>query len=378
MKTIIQLFDECVTKYSNNPFLWEKKTDRYEPFTYVQTKEQVYRFAAGLLQLGVKHNDKVALLSEGRNDWIIGELAILHTGAVNVPLSVKLEERNDLFFRLQHSESEYIIVSGRQLSKIRLIIGDLPFVKKIIIFDEQDAYLDNEIPLSEVYYMGDNKLATDPECIISISSQIDGNSFANISYTAGTTDNPKATAETIRDGWLYTGDTGYMDKDGFLYVTGRLKSLLISNNGEKYSPEGIEEAITASSRYIDQLMLYNNQNPYTVALLVPNRESLKSYVKSHHLDLNSPEGKVKALNLLQDEVHQYKKGGTYSDKFPHCWLPAAIAVLSEGFTEQNGLMNSTMKIIRNKIIEYYDDRIKYLYSPEGKNIVNDKNMKAVN
>jgi long-chain acyl-CoA synthetase len=194
---------------------------------------------------------------------------------------------------------------------------------------------------------------------------------------AGYWKNPKATAETIRDGWLYTGDMGYMDKDDFLYVTGRFKSLLISSDGEKYSPEGIEEEIATNSRYIDQLMLYNNQDPYTVALIVPGKEALKDYVKSLNLEWNTPEGKQKALNLLQDEVNQYKKGGIYADKFPERWLPVAIAVLPEAFTEQNGLMNSTMKIVRGKITERYTAKIKYLYTPEGKNIVNDENLKAL-
>ena len=199
MKTIIRFFEECVEKYNANPFLWEKKTDYFEPLTYTQTKEQVYRFAAGLLQLGVKRDDKVALLSEGRNDWIVGELAILHTGAVNVPLSIKLEERNDLIFRLQHSESNYIIVSKGQLPKIRTIINELPIVEKIIVFDELDEYHDNEISLSEICRMGDEKLAAEPECVSSVSSQIQGSDMANISYTSGTTADPKGIILTHRN-----------------------------------------------------------------------------------------------------------------------------------------------------------------------------------
>ncbi|MDR0714231.1 MAG: AMP-binding protein [Bacteroidales bacterium] len=630
MKTIVQLFEECVANYGDNPFLWEKETGKFEPTTYRQTHEQVQRLAAGLLSMGLQQGDKMALLSEGRNAWIIGELAILHAGAVNVPLSIKLEERNDLIFRLQHSESKFVMTSGGQLPKIRAIAADLPLLRKVIVLDEQTEYRENEIYVEEVSKMGDVKLSEQPDYVKQVVSQITGNDYANISYTSGTTadpkgillthrnytanveqalslisipphfktliilpldhcfahvagfysfmacgasvatvktgrtpietlknipvnirevqphillsvpslaknfrknieagvkakgkftwylfnralnlaysynregynkggcrqcwkrpllalydkllfskirqifggqllyfigggalldiqmqrfyyalgipmfqgyglseatpvissnalqrhklgssgflvqpmelkicdadgkelptgekgeivirgenvmagywKNPKATAETVRDGWLYTGDMGYMDADGFLYVTGRFKSLLISNDGEKYSPEGIEEEIATNSRYIDQVMLYNNQDPYTIGLIVPNKEALKSYVKTHKLEWESPEGKQKALEMIQQEVDQYKKGGIYAFKFPDRWLPVAIAVLPEAFTEQNQLMNSTMKIIRGKITERYADRIRFLYTPEGKNMVNEENLKAI-
>ena len=106
---------------------------------------------------------------------------------------------------------------------------------------------------------------------------------------AGYWQNIEATNQSVIDGWLHTGDMGYLDKDGFLYVLDRFKSLLIGDDGEKFSPEGIEEAIVAQSPFIDQCMMYNNQNPYTVALIVPNKEALKSWLNEkhqhHHHDL---------------------------------------------------------------------------------------------
>ena len=102
--------------------------------------------------------------------------------------------------------------------------------------------------------------------------------------------NPTATAETIKDGWLYTGDMGYMDKDGFLYVLGRFKSLLIGNDGEKFSPEGIEEALVDQSPFIDQVMLYNNQNPYTTGLLVPNIKAINRELTRRAIHPETNEG----------------------------------------------------------------------------------------
>jgi long-chain acyl-CoA synthetase len=63
--------------------------------------------------------------------------------------------------------------------------------------------------------------------------------------------------------------------------------------------------------------------------------------------------------------------------FPEKWLPAAIAVLPEAFTEQNGMVNSTSKIVRGKVEKFYADRIEYAYTPEGKQLLNPKNIESV-
>ena len=196
---------------------------------------------------------------------------------------------------------------------------------------------------------------------------------------AGYWKNPKATAETVVDGWLHTGDMGYMRDAEMLYVVGRFKSLLISADGEKYSPEGIEESLVENSMYIDQVVLHNSQDPYTIALLVPNKEALKSYVKgiSPELDPASDEAKRLMLVKLQEEIDSYRKGGKNHGAFPERWLPAAVCVLPEPFTEQNRMVNSTMKIVRGKVEEAYRDRMAFAYTPEGKDIVNPQNLSSL-
>lgn len=630
-KTIVDLFEESVRLYPNNTFLLEKTKKVFEPTTYTQVKEQVYRLGAGLQALGVKKGDNMALLSEGRNWWVIGELAMFYAGAVNVPLSIKLEESNDLLFRLIHGEVKFIMVSGTQLKKIRLIKEQLPEVQKVIVFDEQDHYEAGEIALAEVLKMGDDFLASHTqEEFLKVARSIRNDDYATITYTSGTTadpkgvvlthrnytsnveqactlvdinehwrtliilpldhcfahvvgfyimmskgaaaatvqvgrtpletlkniplnikevkphfilsvpalaktfkknvengirakgettvklfnfgmkvrqvyygdsnldfkgwryllkpvvalfdklifskvrenfggelkffigggalldknlqkfyvgigipmyqgyglseatpvlssngpekyrfgssgklvqplelkicdtdgkelplgeqgeivvkgenvmagywKNPESTAETVKDGWLYTGDLGYMSKEGLLYVKGRFKSLLISSDGEKYSPEGIEEAFVGQSKYIDQVMLYNNQSPYTVALIVPNKDALKRKLAFDKLTLNTEEGRMAALKKLEEEVNKYKKGGEFEGMFPERWLPSTFAVLAEPFTEQNQMINSSLKMVRGKIEKFYADRIESLYSAEGKQIFNAKNLDAI-
>jgi len=630
MKTIIELFETSVAKFPNNIYLWEKQNGKYEGTTYSQTHDLVFRFGAGLLALGLKKGERVGLISEGRNAWIISELGILYAGGINVPLSVKLDSGNELKFRLAHSGSKMIIVSKGHASKVEEIRNDLPDLEKVIYMDGKENPGENDISYNEVLALGDEYLKTNRAEFEAIYKNIQPDDIANISYTSGTTadpkgimlsqlnyaanvvqsntlmditedwktlallpwdhafahtaclyclmyngasiaaleigktpmetlknipknikeiqpsimmsvpalaknfrkgiesnirqkgpvaeklfnhalkiaykyngfgwdrgkgaraiykpllkfydkilfskiregfggklelfigggalldielqrfffaigmpmcqgyglseaspvissnalhaikfgssgklvkymdlkicdndgnelpvgekgeivvkgdnvmkgywNNPKATAETIKDGWLYTGDMGYMDKDGFLYVLGRFKSLLIGSDGEKFSPEGIEEALVDQSPYFDQCMLYNNQNAYTSGMIVPNMPAINRELEKRGMKPGTDEALTEALKIIQQEVDAYKAGGRFADSFPERWLPTTIAVLPEAFTEQNHLLNSTMKMVRGKITEYFSKELEFLYTPEAKNIVNQRNIEAL-
>ena len=185
-RTLVDLFESSVKQYANNTFLLEKIGKEFQPTTYGEVQKKVYQLGAGLQALGVKKGDTMALLSEGRNMWIIGELAMFYAGAINVPLSIKLEESNDLLFRLIHGEVKYIMISGTQLKKIRLIKDQLPNVEKIIVFDEMPSYEEKEISLAEVQKMGDEFLATHSmEEFLAIGQSIQNDDYATITYTSG-------------------------------------------------------------------------------------------------------------------------------------------------------------------------------------------------
>ena len=191
---------------------------------------------------------------------------------------------------------------------------------------------------------------------------------------AGYWRNEKSTAETIVDGWLHTGDLGYLHPDGWLYVLGRFKSLLIANDGEKYSPEGIEETIAEQSKYIDYCILYNNQSPYTAGLIVPNKTALREYIEKQDVESDSMDAYRVMLKKIQSELMAYRVGGKHAHLFPERWLPAVVAVLPEALNEQNGMINSTMKVVRAKVYDRFKEEIDYLYTPEGKEITNKRNL----
>lgn len=188
--------------------------------------------------------------------------------------------------------------------------------------------------------------------------------------------NQNATDEALHQGWLHTGDMGYFDEDGYLMVLGRFKSLLIGNDGEKYSPEGIEEAFVQQSKYIDQCMLYNNQDAYTIGLIVPNQLAIKAYIKEKGLE-NTEEAKELALQKIHDELKEYSNGGIYESMFPERWLPAAFSILPEAFTEENKMINSTMKMVRNTVVSNYKSLIHFLYTPDGKNLNHKINIENI-
>ena len=628
--TIIDFVEKYVAEFSDNTFLWEKIGDVWEPTTYSETLRQAYRIGAGLMALGVQKGEKVSYLSEGRNLWVIGELGVLYAGTVNVPLSIKLEEANDLVFRIRHSDSKYVVTSKFQLPKIRKILPECPLVEKVIVFDEIPDMRENEIYIGDVMKMGDDFLARNRELFVQRFKSIGPDDYANISYTSGTTadpkgillthrnytanveqaqsgigvtpqdrmliilpldhcfahvagfytmmsygasigtvpsgksgkealrnipssikelkptvmlsvptlaksfkknieatikksgpvveklynfaldnaikynkegynkggladcwrrplmwifdkvifkkvreglggqmrffvgggalldidlqrywyavgipmyqgyglseatpiisanaparhilgssgkvvspmeikildadgveqpygvkgeicikgenvmagywKNPKSTADTIVDGWLHTGDMGYMRDAEMLYVVGRFKSLLIASDGEKYSPESIEESLVENSRYIDGALLHNSQDPYTIALVTPNKEALKSWARENGLDPETDAAREKMLGKIQEEVNSYRKGGRNSGAFPERWLPAAICVLPEPWTEQNHFLNSSMKVVRGRVEEAYKANMEFAYTPQGKNIVNPMNMASL-
>jgi long-chain acyl-CoA synthetase len=139
----------------------------------------------------------------------------------------------------------------------------------------------------------------------------------------------------------------------------------------------MEEAYSAQSRYIEQCMLYNNQDPYTIALVVPGMEAIKLHLSEKGIDPASPEAVNAALKLIDQEFQEYRTGNRFGSQFPQRWLPAAIGLLEEPFTEENHLLNFQLKTVRGRVGEKYSQRIKYLYTPAGKIIFNEQNHSII-
>lgn len=627
METIIDLFERSCAKFPDNPYLWEKRGGQYEAMSYSRTHGRVIQIAGGLLAMGLKKGQRVALLSEGCSDWVCSELGILYAGGISVPLSVRLTEE-ELVFRICHSGARFLFVSSYYLQSVRSIAGRLEGVEKIIVFRPTAESIERCISFSRLLKEGKRFLGLHSGRVEAMARSLKSSDTANISYTSGTMAEPKgillthgnyvcnvlqadsliripqhyrvllflpwdhsfahtvgiysfmyngaslaavdfgaspveflrniprnmqeikphvllsvpamarnfrknieagvkqkgrlaaclyktglrlaywyygegnfkkkgmkimarpllclfdksvfsgirsffggklrffvgggalldtelqkyfralgipmyqgyglseaspvistntpgrykfgssglpvtplelsirdeqdrplpvgetgeivirggnvmrgywrneaASVQALRDGYLHTGDLGFLDAEGFLTVLGRFKCLLIANDGEKYSPEGIEEAIVEKSPYIDYCMLYNNQSPYTVGLLVPNKTALKEYVLRKQIVPGSVEAYKVMLEKLRNELMEYRHGGRFAGMFPERWLPAVTVVLPASLTEKDGTLNSTSKMVRRRIAEVYGTEIEYAYTPEGKDITNSRNTR---
>jgi len=183
--------------------------------------------------------------------------------------------------------------------------------------------------------------------------------------------NPTATAEALRNGKLFTGDLGYMDSDDFLYVVGRVKALLIADDGEKYSPEEIEEAITTSTDLIDQIMVWCEHKKYSCALVTLDTAKFKRWVAANRLN-----GAEAICAALQKEFNAFRTDSK-AKKVQNAWVPAVFQLLPEAFSEKDGTVNSTMKLVRHKAAVLHADIIEYSYTAEGSQTTNPRNIAVI-
>jgi len=123
------------------------------------------------------------------------------------------------------------------------------------------------------------------------------------------------------------------------------------------------------------ILIHNNQSPFTGAIVVPNRDALRRELAAR--GIADDRRAAAAAELLGAEIDRYRAGGSFAGEFPERWLPAGLAIVAEPFTEQNGLVNSTMKVVRGKVEEHFRDRLEYLYMPEGRRLQNAENLAAL-
>jgi long-chain acyl-CoA synthetase len=170
--------------------------------------------------------------------------------------------------------------------------------------------------------------------------------------------NRKSTKETIINGWLHTGDIGEIDSDGYLRITDRKKDIIVNSGGENIAPQRIECLLIGDEK-IDQAIVYGDQKPYLVALIVPNMDACTAWAKEQGLPETNWDHLCDSDILkknLQTKINKMLKPLNPFEQVRR------IHLLHQPFTIESGLLTPTMKIKRRKVYEHYRDTLESLYS----------------
>jgi long-chain acyl-CoA synthetase len=171
--------------------------------------------------------------------------------------------------------------------------------------------------------------------------------------------NPPATAEALHDGWLSTGDLGRLDEDGFLYITGRKKELLVLSNGKKVVPNYIEGLLLADP-LIDQAVVCGEGRNFLTALIVPHWDNLRAELRRAGGDVDSqPAEALTEHPLVQELLHQRIEALLREvSSWEHV---KKIAVLPNAFSVASDELTVSLKLRRNIVVKKYAAALESLY-----------------
>jgi long-chain acyl-CoA synthetase len=171
--------------------------------------------------------------------------------------------------------------------------------------------------------------------------------------------NPRATAEALRDGWLYTGDLGRLDEDGFLTITGRKKDLLVLSNGKKVVPTYIEGLLLADP-CIDQVVVYGEGRNYLTALVVPNWDNLRRALTEEGVHLDSRTEEALAEDGAVHGLLEKHITAALND-VAGCEQVRRFMVLPRPFTVAADELTVSLKLRRGVVCEKYRAELEALY-----------------
>lgn len=158
------------------------------------------------------------------------------------------------------------------------------------------------------------------------------------------------------DGGFRTGDMGYLDEDGFLYITGRIKEQYKLENGKYVVPAPLEELLKLSP-FITSAFVHGANKPYNVALVVPDMEALRGWAREQGIEASDAElvKNERALALVREQIDKY------SGEFKQFEKIKTFSLLTEDFTIENGMLTPKMSVKRQKVLERWGGALESLY-----------------
>ena len=171
---------------------------------------------------------------------------------------------------------------------------------------------------------------------------------------AGYYKNPEATVETLKDGWLLSGDLGSFDADGFLTITGRKKDIIITAGGKNIAPKDIEAGIK-DSLLVSEAVLIGDRRRYLTALVTLNPETAAAYADRHGIT-----GPLHLSGEIRREIQATIDN--VNKRLARVETVKKFAILPRELSIESGELTGTLKVKRNKVVEHFDGEIEALYA----------------
>lgn len=160
------------------------------------------------------------------------------------------------------------------------------------------------------------------------------------------------------DGWFRTGDAGYIEDDGSLVITDRIKDLFKTSNGKYIAPQALE-SVLSEDQYIEQVAVIGDRRKYVTAIIIPAFEALKEYAAKKKIQYRSIEELVKnsdIVKMLSDRIDELQRD------FASWQQIKKITVLPKAFSMETGELTNTLKVRRSIINKLYKNEIEAMYS----------------
>ncbi|NEB95553.1 AMP-dependent synthetase/ligase [Streptomyces bauhiniae] len=173
----------------------------------------------------------------------------------------------------------------------------------------------------------------------------------------GYLNNPKATDETLHDGWLATGDLGSLDEDGYLTITGRKKEILVTSGGKSVSPGVLEERVR-DHPLVNQCIVVGNDRPYIAALVTLDQDAVDHWLQMRGKPRPTPAELVRDADLETEVRRAVVAANTLVSQAESI---RTFRILAQPFTEEHGLLTPSLKLKRKAIEKAYEPEVEALY-----------------
>jgi long-chain acyl-CoA synthetase len=237
--------------------------------------------------------------------------------------------------------AEFFYAAGLPIMEGYGLTETSPVISANTFEDFRPGSVGKPVPDAEVTIAEDGEILTRGPCVM-----------------AGYYNLPEATAEAMADGWFHTGDIGFLDEDGFLFITDRKKDVIVTAGGKNLAPQPIENELKLN-KYVSEAVLIGDKRKYVVALIVPDFDQLDAYAAREEMSFESRENILSSRHmetLFQTVIDKVNANHPSYEQIKY------FRLVDKPFTLESGELTPSLKVKRKVVQEKYADLIESMYA----------------